>query len=212
MLDLFTAFRWRYACKVFDPTKKIAESDFQKLLDALVLSASSYGLQPWKFLVINNPEIRIELRKHSWNQGQITDASHLIVLCRRNAMDAEYVQRFIQDMSQKQGTSLEKLEGYKQLIMGHLVPDGQKKDQPIWAANQVYIALANLMSAAAVLEIDTAPIEGFKPAKYNEILNLSEQGFHAQVVCPVGYRAENDWNKDTPKVRFDQDDLVTVIE
>lgn len=211
MLDVFTAFRQRYACKVFDPTKKITEQNLQKLIDSLVLSPSSYGLQPWKFLIIKNPAIRAELRPYSWNQGQITDASHLIVLCRQNKIDAAYVDNFMADMSQKQGRPVEMLDGYKNLILTNVVQGGQKKDQTVWASNQVYIALGNLMTAAAVLEIDACPIEGFEPEKYNEILRLTEQGLHAQVVCAVGYRSEEDWHKDDPKVRFNESELVTFI-
>ena len=210
-MNILDSLRWRYACKSFNPDKKITPENVQILKESLRLTPSSYGLQPWKFLFITDPEIRAQLRPHSWNQGQIVDASHLVVLCRRESIDAEYVEKFIQSVADTQGKSVEDLAGYKELMNKNVVDGATVTDQASWMTHQVYIALGNLMTVAATMEIDTCPIEGFEPEKYDEILGLKEKGLASCVVCALGYHADDDWNYGAPKVRWPLDQVVEEV-
>lgn len=214
MKHILDALKWRYAVKKFDPTKKIPEKILQEIKDALVLSPSSFGLQPWKFLFITNPEIRAELRKYSWDQSQITDASHLVVLCRQEKIDESFVNKWVDRMKEKNNRPPEKLEMYRNMVLNNVVKGDsyRAKNQGGYMQNQVFIALGNLMTAAAMLEIDTCPIGGFDSEKYDEILGLKEKGLRSCVVCPIGYRSEEDWHKDDPKVRFPEAEVIEDIE
>lgn len=211
MKNILDALKWRYATKVFDPNKKIPAEDFQKILDALVLSPSSYGLQPWKFVIVENPKLRAELRPHSWNQAQITDASHLIVLCRVNTIDEVFVTKFIELTAKKRGMNPHDLDGYKNMMIGDVVQGPRSKRVDEWAKDQVYIALGNLLTVAATMGIDACPMEGFDPSKYDEILNLKEKGLSSAVICALGYRSADDKYADLAKVRFDEKDVVVKM-
>lgn len=210
-MEIMQALQWRYATKMFDANKKLSEADFQKLLDALVLTPSSFGLQPWKFVVVENPELRAQLRPHSWGQSQITDASHLLVLCRVNTIDEAFIQKNLDQIVKIRGVSQESLQGYKEMMIGNLVTGERAKIIDQWARNQVYIALGNLMTVAAALEIDACPIEGFDANKYDEILDLKKYGLSSCVVLPVGYRSEEDKYQQVKKVRFEKKDLVITM-
>lgn len=214
MKNILDALKWRYAVKVFDKDKKIPEKTIEELKEALVLTPSSFGLQPWKFLFITNPEIREKLKEHSWNQGQITDASHLVVLCRQEKIDTDFVNKWVDRMAETNNRPPEKLEMYRNMVLDNVVKGDsyRAKNQGLYMQNQVFIALGNLLTVAAALEIDTCPIGGFDPEKYDEILGLKEKGLRSCVVCPIGYRSENDWHKDDPKVRFIENDIIEDIE
>lgn len=210
-MEIMQALQWRYATKMFDANKKLSEADFQKLLDALVLTPSSFGLQPWKFVVVENPELRAQLRPHSWGQSQITDASHLLVLCRVNTIDEAFIQKNLDQIVKVRGVSQESLQGYKEMMVGNLVTGERSKIIDQWAKNQVYIALGNAMTVAAALEIDTCPIEGFDANKYDEILDLKKYGLSSCVVLPVGYRSDEDKYQHLQKVRFEKSELTLVL-
>jgi nitroreductase len=218
---------WRYATKKFDPTKKIPESVWQALEQSLVLSPSSFGLQPWKFFVIRNPEIRQQLLAHSWGQKQVVEASHLVVLAIKKDVSASDVDRYINRMSEVQQVPVENLEGFANVIKNFLTEppyelNGQFDtagnptvrlsyiDQ--WSARQTYIALGFFMTCAAMLGIDTVPMEGFVPAKYDEVLGLPAKGYSAVVLCPAGYRADDDKYASTPKVRYPTEEVVGYID
>lgn len=210
MTKVIEDLNWRYATKVFDKEKKVSESDFSALLESLRLSPSSFGLQPWKFVVVENTEKRSELLGQSWNQGQVTDASHLIVLCRVNNIDDKFVENFVEDMIKTRGGSKDDLKGYEDMMKGFLskMDEAQKAH---WASLQVYIALGQLMTTAAHLKIDTCPMEGFSAEGYDKILGLSEKGLTAVVVCPVGYRHESDKYAGLAKVRYPLEDLILKL-
>lgn len=214
MKNILDALKWRYAVKVFDPAKKIPAEKIDQLKEALVLTPSSFGLQPWKFLFITNPEIREKLKAHSWNQGQITDASHLVVLCRQEKIDEDFVNQWVDVMATESGRPAEKLEGYRQMVLDNVVKGEsyRAKQQDVYMKNQVFIALGNLLTTAAALEIDTCAIGGFDPEKYDEILGLKDKGLRSCVVCPLGYWSDDDWHKDDPKVRFASDQIIEDIE
>ncbi len=206
MHKIIESLNWRYACKKFDATKKITDEDFNTLLDVLRMTASSYGLQPWKFVVVSNKELREKLVPASWNQAQVMDASHLIVLCAPSKLDEKFVDDYLIDTAKTRNQDVSELAGFKKMLMS--IPGKAPADQYIWSKNQVYIALGNLMTACAEMRIDSCPMEGFKPKEYDEILGLTEMGLSSMVVCPVGYRHAEDKYSDLPKVRYPLEDLV----
>ncbi|MEH6620179.1 NAD(P)H-dependent oxidoreductase [Maribacter arcticus] len=210
MKNVLDKLNWRYATKVFDNSKKVSKEDLNILLDAARLSASSYGLQPYHFFVIEDNEVRSKLRKASWNQSQITDASYLLVLANKPTFNDSLVDNYINNIVEIRGVSKKDVEGYSQMIKGALLglPDEQKKS---WTSDQTYIALGNLMTIAAEMEIDTCPMEGFDKAQYNEILGLNDKNLNASVVLAVGYRADNDETQNYPKVRYSREQIITHI-
>lgn len=205
---LLQQLRWRYAVKKFDPTRRIAPETWRALEEALVLTPSSYGLQPWKFLVIDDPGLREQLLAFSWGQRQVVDASHLLVLCIRRNLGLEQVDRHLQRMAELRGTTVEALAKFRGMLVRDIVEGARSLVANQWAANQVYIALGNLMTAAALLGLDTCPMEGFEPAKYDQLLGLPARGLAATLVCPVGYRADDDKYATAAKVRFSVDDVI----
>lgn len=210
-MDIIEPLNWRYAVKQFDPTKKIPEAELDTLLEALRLSPSSYGLQPWKFIVISDPALKEELKTHSFNQAQATDCSHLLVLCRINEVTEEYIDHFLEPTAEAKGVPVEKLEGYKAVIVGDLIDGPRSKIIDQWASRQVYLALGNLLTSAAAMGIDACPMEGFVPAEYDQVLGLAEKGLSSVVVCALGYRSEDDKYAKIPKVRFEADEVIEKI-
>ncbi len=199
--------QWRYATKKFDASKKLNDADVHVLLEALRLSPSSFGLQPWKFLVITDPKIRKELVVHSWNQPQIVDASHLIVLCAHTDVDETSVKRFVEHIAHVRGISKDELKGYEDMMVGFV--SRLSKDAKVeWAKKQVYIALGVLMTVCAEKRIDSCPMEGFDATAYDKILDLHKQNLTATVLLPVGYRAIDDSYAALKKVRFDAKDVI----
>lgn len=209
--QLLDALNWRYATKTFDATKKIPEATWKALEETLVLSPSSFGLQPYRFLIIKDPAIRAQLKPHSWNQTQVVDASHYIVLAGRTAMTETEVDRFLDRVVEVRSIPKESLDGYRGMMYGSLLSPGAETRIPHWAALQAYIALGNLMTSAALLGVDTCAIEGFAPAEYDSILGLKEQGYASVVCCALGYRHSEDKHASAAKVRFPSSDLIKTI-
>ena len=205
---LLEALRWRYATKAFDAGRSIPEDLWQTLEDTLVLTPSSYGLQPWRFLVIRDAALKADLRPHSWNQSQITDASHLVVLLSRRRIEERDLDRLIDATAGSRGLDPTTLAGYRQMMAKDLVEGPRSATIERWASNQVYIALGNLMTAAALLGIDTCPIEGFSPADYDRLLGLDDSDYRSCVVCACGYRSAEDRYAGLAKVRYDRADLI----
>lgn len=201
---------WRYATKKFDPLKKVSDHDLETLLEATRLSASSYGLQPYHIFVISDQETKEKLKPVSWNQSQITDASHLIVFTNASDFGEELVDDFIEKTSTTRNIPSENLKGYSDFMKSKLISlSSEAKDN--WTAKQAYLAFGNLMQAAAELKIDTCPMEGFEADKYNEILGLGEKNLNTAVVLPIGYRSEEDQTQHLPKVRKSTEELFTLI-
>ena len=200
---------WRYAAKVFDSTKVIPDADWKTLERALLLTPSSFGLQPWKFFVVTDPAKRALLKPASWGQSQIVDASHLVVFAIRKNLSASDIERFVARTAEVRGTTVESLESYRQMMVGSL--SKPSIDINAWASRQVYIAIGFFMATAALMGIDTCPIEGFEPAKYDEILGLTAQGYSASVVAAAGYRSGSDKYATLPKVRFKAEDVIAHI-
>ena len=209
-MRLLDSLKWRYATKKFDKSKIINDKDITQIEEAVKLSASSYGFQPYTILRIKNPQIRKLLQPISWNQSQIVDASHLYVFCNYVKFSDEKVDEYVQRKSDIQNITLEKLEGYKQFMKDKL-KEKSKDEIPNWTAKQTYIALANMISACAELKIDSCPIEGFEPQEYDKVLELEEKGLTAAVVMAIGYHAEDDHNYNMKKVRKSINTLFKTI-
>jgi len=211
--EVLKQLEWRYAVKEFDSSKKIPEDVWKVLEQSLVLSPSSFGLQPWKFFVVRNPEIRQQLVEHSpGGQKQVVDASHLIVLAIKEDVNSEDVDTYVQRMSEVRNVPLEKLEGLSNMVKGFLKRPSDVFDKDAWSAKQVYIALGFFMLTAAMLEVDTCPMEGLDPAKYDEVLGLKDKGYSTVVACPVGYRLPTDKYANMAKVRFETEDVVEYLD
>lgn len=209
-MKLLENLNWRYATKKFDPSRKIKGDDLDALMEAVRLSVSSYGLQLYKVLIIENPELRCKLREASWNQAQITDASHLFVFCNYTSREGRHIDEYIQRISQTQGIPAASITGYGDFIKKSL---SAKSDSQwhAWSERQTYLALSNLLLACAELKIDACPMEGFEPEKYNAILGLNGQDLNAVVVAPVGYRSEHDETQYRIKVRKPKEALFQLL-
>ncbi|WLT33288.1 NAD(P)H-dependent oxidoreductase [Geothrix sp. PMB-07] len=206
--SLLQQLKWRYATKKFDSSKKISAADWAVLEESLILTASSYGLQPWKFIVVTDPALKAKLRPASWNQSQVEDCSHLVVFTAQQDVTEADVDRFIARIAEVRGVTAESLAGYKGFMMGDLVNGPRHAIIGEWAARQTYIAMGNLLTSAALLGIDACPFEGIEPAKYDEILGLKGTGYATVSACPLGFRAEDDKYASAPKVRFEAKDLI----
>jgi nitroreductase len=209
--QLLDALQWRYATKVFDATRKIPSDVWQTLERALVLTPTSYGLQPYRFLVINDPVKRAELLPHSWNQKQVVDASHLVVFTARTKMTGADVNKLITRTSDIRKIPAESLNFYRDLMLSDVVNGPRGKTAHEWATRQTYLALGNLMTCAAVLGVDACPMEGLDPAEYDRVLGLNGSGYATVVACALGYRATTDKYASLPKVRYEAKELVQQV-
>lgn len=209
--QLLDRLNWRYATKQFDPTRKISAQDWNTLEEALRLSPSSGGLQPWKFVVVTDPAVRAKLSPASYGQPQITNASHLVVFAaKRNLTEAD-VDLFIHHIAVTRGVPVESLAQYRGMLVGGLVQSMDEQGRAAWARNQAYIALGNLLTSAALLGIDACPMEGFDRGQYDEILGLKKEGYAAAVIATVGYRATSDQYAAAPKVRFPKEQVFAHV-
>lgn len=199
---------WRYACKKFDPTKIVREADWNVLAESLRLAASSYGLQPWKFILVQNPEIRKQLLPLSWGQSPVTDASHFVVLTYKEKLDEEHIAKFIDQTAKVRGMDPASLAGYQQLMINDLVIGPRSQTINWWAQRQTYIAMGNFLTIAALMEIDTLPMEGLDPIGYDKVLGLEGSGYKTIAAIACGYRAEDDKYQTLKKVRFDMKDVL----
>lgn len=197
---------WRYATQKFDPVRKIPGTEFLELLESLRLAPSSYGLQPWKFVVVRDKTIREKLRKHAWDQPQVTDASHLLVLCALKRISPDYVKNLTARIAKSRDVAPESLSWYEQAMLNSLktMPAQALSD---WMKRQVYLALGMLLAQCAYKKIDSCPMEGFDARKFDEILGLEELDLGSVVLCPVGYRAKDDPYAGLKKVRFTKSEV-----
>jgi nitroreductase len=208
---LVQQLQWRYATKVFDPERKIAPADWAALEDALVLTPSSFGLQPWKFIVVTDAAVRQKLVPVSWNQRQLVDCSHVVVFAIKKNLGAREIDELLARISQVRGVPVEALVEYRNMMIGSVVNGPIAAQVDAWAQRQVYIALGYFMAAAAMVGIDACPMEGFDPAKYDEILGLSARGLAATVVAAAGYRSASDKYAALPKVRFEKSQVIERV-
>lgn len=202
---------WRYATKRFDPTKKISQKDWHTLEESLRLSPSSFGLQPWKFLVIKNPEVRTQLQPNSWNQPQVVEASHLIVIAAKKEVTHLDVDTFLASISETRKVPVTALQDYGNMMKGFLDNLAAQGTCEEWSTRQAYLALGMLLSTAAILKIDACPLEGINPVIYDEILNLNQSGYSTKVACALGYRSSDDAAASYNKVRYPRAEMLLDI-
>lgn len=199
-MDITESLQWRYATKKFDASKPAPEDLIDKLKDAIALSATSYGLQPYKVFVISDVELRQQLLPHSWNQSQIVDCSHLIVFASQKTVSTEDVDLYIQRKAEVMEIGVDELKGYSG-FMKSKIAEMSPEQQSVWTTKQSYIALGTAMAAAATFKLDTCPLEGIVAEEYDKILSLDEQNLKTDVALAVGYRHSDDASQNYQKVR-----------
>jgi nitroreductase len=209
-MKLLDDLQWRYATKKFDPNKVVPEETVTGLLQAANLAATSYGLQPLKFVLVRNQELQNHLVASSYGQNQVADASHIIVIAIRKDIDADYVSGYVDYTESEREIDPGALDQFKSVIIGFLsrMSDEEKST---WAAKQAYIALGFLLTACSAARIDACPMEGFVPSEYNEALGLTDLNLSACVVVPIGYRAEDDKYSSLKKIRRPLEEMVHEI-
>ena len=208
---LINQLRWRYATKQFDSSKKISAADWATLEESLVLTPSSFGLQPWRFIVVTDQATKEKLVPASWDQRQIADASHVVVFAIKKNVGPAEVSHYMNRIAQVRSVSAESLNGFRDILLGFLAQPADQFDVNFWSTRQAYIALGNFMTSAALLGIDTCPMEGIVPSQYDQILGLDARGYRAVVVAAAGYRAASDKYATLPKVRFAPDEVITHV-
>ena len=199
-MNIIDSLNWRYATKKFDTDKYVSNEKLEILKEAFTLTPTSYGLQPIKLVVVSNKELQKELVPHSFNQEQVAQASHVLVICVENTIDEAYIRAHFENEKSIRGTSDDIIDSFRSYLINDF---SNKKEHEIkeWATKQAYITLGNLLTVCALEKIDSCPMEGFLPEKYNELLNLKTMGLSAVLALPIGYRAEEDMFSKLKKVR-----------
>ncbi len=208
-MNTIEALKWRYAVKSFDVNKKLTVKQLVLLQECLLLSASSMGMQLMEFIIIENQYLKNKLKPFSYNQSQISDCSHLVVMCRKSKAEQSHIDEVIERVSEVRNVTAESLSGYAAMMGTSL--EMNPHAQINWMENQVYLALGNLLTICAIEKIDACPIEGFIRDKYNEVLELPKKGLEAVVVCALGFRALDDKYATVPKVRKKKEQLFQFI-
>ena len=207
--SLVQQLQWRYATKHFDPQRPIPTEVWAALEQSLILTPSSYGMQPWKFLILNrDAALRERLVGCSWGQRQVADSSHYVVFAVRTEITAADVERYVDRIAEVRSVDKSTFEPLRKMIDGGIVKRMNAAQQQEWASRQAYIALGNFMTSAAVLGVDTCPMEGIDPTKYDEILGLQGSGYTTCVGCAAGYRAATDKYAQLAKVRYTAQQVV----
>lgn len=209
--QLVSALNWRYATKKFDPAKKIPGEIWAALEQALILAPSSMGLQPWKFYVVTDQAVKERLVAASFKQSQMADCSHLVVFTVHKNIGSVHVDKYLNRVAEVKAVTHESLAGFGKMIAGNLSRAAKEGRLDTWQTHQIYIALGQFMAAAAMLGVDTCPMEGIENAKYDEILGLSEGDYATVVACPAGYRADGDKYAAARKVRFEAKDVIVRV-
>lgn len=205
------ALQWRYATKKFDPSKKISAELWSALEKALVLAPSSCGLQPWKFVVVQDPAVKQKLSAAANGQTQPIDCSHYVVFAYRKNLSTADVDRLVKRAAEVRGVAEETLDGFRGMVLGVTEKARSGGYLDVWMSRQVYIALGQFMAAASLLGVDTCPMEGIDPAKFDDILGLPAQGYATLCTCAAGYRAADDKYASFPKVRFAASEVVAYV-
>lgn len=202
---------WRYATKKFDSTKKLSNSQIEILKNAFNLTATSYGLQPLKMLVISNDTIKENLKEHAFNQSQVSDCSHLLVICIKTEINSDYVDSRFDLEKEIRGTDEETIKDFRNYLKSDISKKSVSEIETL-SKNQAYIALGKLMTVCAFEEIDSCPMEGFIPQKFDETLNLESLSLKSVLLLPVGFRASDDYMSELKKVRSSLDESIITIE
>jgi nitroreductase / dihydropteridine reductase len=208
-MSLITDLNWRYASKAMN-NEVVTTEKLDAILEATNLTATSYGLQPYTILVVNNVDIKTKLQAAAYGQPQVGSASHILVFCVPEKITEADIVAFIQNVATTRHIPLEALEGYKQMMLGSVVSLTPEQQQ-IWSAKQAYIALGTALIAAAEQKVDTCPMEGFNTAQFDEILNLKEKGLISLVMLPIGYRSTEDATAGYAKVRKSKEEMFQFV-
>ncbi|WP_149275665.1 NAD(P)H-dependent oxidoreductase [Pareuzebyella sediminis] len=205
--DSIKKLEWRYAVKKFDDEKYLSPEKVTRLKKAFNLTATSYGLQPIKLLVIKDKKLQEKLVAHSFGQQQVLQASHVLVICIQTAIDKSYITKYFNQIKRVRGTGDDILNPFKDALVSEF---SKKKEKEIkeWSTNQAYLALGNLLTVCAMEKIDSCPMEGFVPKAYDDLLGLSDRGLSSVLVLPVGYRAKDDMFSNFKKVRKNLEDSI----
>lgn len=210
MSSLLEALKWRYATKKFDAKRILSDDKITVLKEAFNLTASSFGLQPVRLLIVQNQEVQDELVALSMNQQQVADASHVLVFCIEKNIDASYIEAYFKNVQETRKTPDEILKPFRDYLYSHF--ENETSDSITnWATKQAYLAMGNLLTACALEKIDACPMEGFDPVGYNTLLNLEDRGLSSVLVMPVGYRAEDDMFSGFKKVRKTLENAIIEI-
>jgi len=209
--QLINQLNWRYATKQYDATRKIPAQDWAALEEALVLTPSGMGLQPWAIFVVDDPKVRAELLLASYGQPQVVDASHLVVFATKTSYNEADLDAYIRQISKVRNVTPQSLDGLRNMAMRSVVQGLTDTERRNWAVNQTYIALGNLVTSAALLGIDATPMEGFEKNRYDEILGLQPRGLTASVIATLGYRNASDKYATLPKVRLPHGTVVQHV-
>ena len=208
--QIIDRLNWRYATKRYDSSRKISDKDWQTLQDSLQLAPSSMGLQPYKFIVVEDPEIRAKLREAGYDQPAITDASHFVVLAYKTTFDERDAADFIDLVAKTRNIQRDTLGDFEAKINYSTRKASDEGYLEVWNSRQVYVALGFLLQTAALLGIDSTPMEGIESEKFNQILGLD--GFSAVAAAALGYRdEESDWLSSLAKVRRPKEELIERI-
>lgn len=210
MTSYIESLKWRYAVKKYDASRKVSEADLEVLKEAIRYSASAYGLQPYTVFIIENPELREKLLPAAYGQRQVVDASHLFVFASQTSITPQQIDTYVQNIAETRELTVDSLSGLGDYMKNALVPMSEDSAK-IWTAKQTYIAVGNLLSAAAGLKIDAGAMEGFDPQQFNEILGLDKRNLNAAVIAAVGYRAADDAAQHQKKVRKSTEDLFIKL-
>ncbi len=194
------SLKWRYATKKFDDTKLLSNQKIEVIKEAFNLTATSYGLQPVKLVIFSDKELQSKLVKHTMNQGQVAQASHVLVFCIALDIDPDYITNYFNRVKEIRNTPDEILKPFQNFLMNDFEQMSQKQIEN-WAIKQAYLTIGNLLTVCALENIDTCPMEGFSPDKYDEILKLNQLNLKSVLVMPIGYRAEDDMFAEFKKVR-----------
>ncbi|MGB0738472.1 MAG: NAD(P)H-dependent oxidoreductase [Planctomycetaceae bacterium] len=203
------ALNWRYAVKKFDPERRITAAHWDVLQQSLVLAPSSYGLQPWKFIVVSSDEKKNQLPEACWGQRQPADCSHFVVIAARRKADPDFVKHFIRSIAETRGLAEASLQSTADAILGKLQRMGD--DHLPWTARQCYIPLGFLLQSAALLQIDACPMEGIMPDRIDPLLGLQDTEWTSVVACALGYRAADDPAAQQARVRFPASETVVHL-
>lgn len=209
-MNIIDSLKWRYATKKLDANKQLTKTQINILKEAFNLTATSYGLQPVSLIIVENKEIQKELVAHSWNQEQVVQASHLLVLCIPKEYTKSEIENYFKLVKEIRNTPDKIINPFKEFLLD----DISKKTQEelfLWNKNQAYLAMGNLLTVCAIEQIDSCPMEGFVPDKYDEILHLEKHNLTSVLVLPVGFRSEDCYMKDLAKVRKKTQDCVIEI-
>jgi nitroreductase/dihydropteridine reductase len=212
MTVVINELNWRYATKKYDPSKIVPAEALGRILEAIRLTPTSSGLQPFEVLVVTNPDIREKIKAVGWNQAQFTDCSHLLVFAAWDDITPERVNMMFDLANEVRGQANEGWENYRQMLLDGVAQRGQEGNYQA-SARQAYIALGSALIAAAFEKIDSTPMEGFEPAAVDEILGLKEKNLRSVVILSLGYRAaEGDWLVDLKKVRRSRENFITEVK